>query len=532
MELDDVLDCPAERRAAVAATEINLREERMLLESSLADFVRAAWQLLEPGRELQWNWHIDLICDYLQAFHERKFRRGIINIPFRCMKSLLVSCFFPAWVWTHSPQHQFLTLAHKDALAHRDAIKTRVILESDWYQERWGHKVTFRSDQNQKGRYENTRNGHRISQGIGAGLTGDGGDTLLIDDPHDAEKAQSDAERQTVLDAYDDKIVSRLNDPRSGGILIIMQRLHELDLVGHVLLAEREEGWVHLCLPMEYEADTPGKRPINPAKRLGFKDPRKKSGDLMWKERFPRKVVEAFKVRLGPYGASGQLQQRPTPAGGGILKAKWWKRWPDGKPMPLCDQIFLSWDTAYSKEGLETNSFSAETTWGIFWHEAEERHCIILLGAWDGQVEYPDLRRKARTLDRELDPDRHLIEKKASGQSLIQDLRRSGLSVRAYNPDRDKIARAYAVQAMLADGQVWAPDRKWADRVIDCCASFPFGAPPSSDYTDTCTQAWLYLRNGWWVEHSDDEDDEPEPIKRHPDDDDDEETQQRRGFYG
>jgi predicted phage terminase large subunit-like protein len=177
--------------------------------------------------------------------------------------------------------------------------------------------------------------------------------------------------------------------------------------------------------------------------------------------------------------------------------------------MPKCVHILQSWDTAYSEKDLERNSYSARTSWGIFQDEQSERFCMIMLDAWRARVDYPDLRREAKRSYDEHEADRVLIEKKASGQSLIQDLRRAGVPVSTYQPDRDKVSRAYAVQAMLESGQIYYPDRRWAQGVIDECALFPHG--DYSDWVDTCTQAWLWLRNGWWLgNHPDDpEDDEP-----------------------
>jgi predicted phage terminase large subunit-like protein len=485
--------------------EQNRRWERERLESRLAAFIWEAWPVLEPGRKLKWNWHIDAICAYLEAFERREFNRLIISVPPRCMKSLCVSVFYPAWKWARTPAHQFLSLSHNQDLALRDAVKTRLLVESEWYQNLWGDKVQISKDQNEKKYYSNTANGHRNAQGIGAGLTGKGGDDILIDDAHDAEKAQSDVERQNTLDAYDHKVVTRLNDQVTGGICIIQQRLHEQDLVGHVKKKEKQE-WVELVIPMEYDGE-------RYRSRVGeqHNDPRTELGQLLWEERFPRGPVEALKEDLGEYGTAGQFQQRPTPAGGGILKKHWWREWPEDQPLPVCDHIFESWDTAYSEEGLEDNSYSARIEWGVFWHEPLQRYCLLMLDAWDGRVDYPDLREQAQRVEKERKPDRHLIEKKASGQSLIQDLRRAGVPVYRYNPDRDKVARAYAVQAMLQSGQVWYIKRKWALRVIDMVAAFPNGAPPSKDYTDVFTQALLYLRNGWWVEHPDDPEDEEPP---------------------
>lgn len=559
----------AARARVVALTRARAkREERRRLQASFGEFVRWAWHILEPGRQLRWNWSIELICLFLQDFAFRKFRNGIINVPPRNMKSILVSVCYPIWVWIQEPErlkaagvkgaefvgayHQFLCLSNSDPLALRDASQSRNLIEHPDFQALFGDLVQIPKGQNEKSYYRNSANGHRVSQAIKGTLTGKGGDTELIDDPHDAEKAQSDAERQSVLDSYTGKVTSRLNDQANGGKLIIMQRVHGGDLVNLVVekdgLFDPETnpgGWVHLVLPMEFEVDEPKRGAegiVNPAKFHGYQDPRTKAGELLWPERFPKHSVDQLKSDLtknsGVYGASCQLQQRPAPAEGGILRKSWWRRWPDDKPLPICDHVFLSWDTAYTEEDQKKAAFSARTAWGVFWDEQAGKHSLILLHGWAEQVAYPDLRQKAQDDTAQFMPDAHLIEKKASGISLVQDLRRAGkrgkrVRLRTYMPDRDKIARAHTATATLSAGLVWAPNRKWAEKVIDACAVFPNGAPPSADYTDTVTQAVLYLSRGWWIEHPDDADDQSQVGGQAVDhDEDDYEVRSNGGIYG
>lgn len=498
--------------------------EKRKCERSLAQFVKSSWHLIEPGTPLIWNWHLDVMCAYLEAVQAGGIKRLIINVPPGSMKSSIVSVCYPVWVWIHKPEHRFLGITNEQGLALRDALKAKTIIQSNWFQQKW--PLEFSKDQNEKILYQNEKRGFRQSLGITASITGKRGDTLLIDDPHDSTQVESEVQRQTVLDTYDYKISTRLNDPKNSAIILIMQRLHEDDLTGH-LLRKKEMKWTHLVIPMEYE----GAPAFNALKDLGrndLRDPRTKDGQLFFPKRFDRLSVNSLKEDLGEYGIAGQLQQRPSPKGGGILKRMWWKLWDDDKPLPHCEHIFTSWDTAYSEKDLKSNSYSAMTMWGVFWHEQEQRYCLILLDAWDGQVDYPDLRQRARDIERDKQPDCHLIEKKASGQSLIQDLRRANVMVRTYNPDRDKVARAYAVSAMLQSGQIFTPDRRWADRIIDMLAVFPNGSAPSSDYTDTCTQAWLYLRNGMWVTHPDDDKHDDSPAN----DDEYEDEEEEVAVYG
>jgi predicted phage terminase large subunit-like protein len=293
---------------------------------------------------------------------------------------------------------------------------------------------------------------------------------------------------------------TRLNDPKTSSFILIMQRVHENDLTGH-LCQEMGDEWSHLCLPARYEIGhpTPSHSP------LGFSDPRTQEGELLWPGRFGEKELSTLEKSLGSYAAAGQLQQRPSPKGGGILKASWWVPW-ESEDMPNnIEYVLQSWDTAF--EAKESSSFSARTTWGVFRHQGVM--CAIVLEAWYDKVSYPELRKIAQEAYDQWEPDAVLIEKKASGQSLLQDLRMAGVPVLAYSPDRDKEARAHASSAMLEDGRIYYPsNRKWAKDLIDICAAFP--SHPNDDVVDCTTQAWLRLRKGWFVGHTEDpEDDEP-----------------------
>jgi hypothetical protein len=294
---------------------------------SLYAFVKRFWRVVEPGTDFIDNWHIEAICQHLQAVTEGKIKRLVINVPFRTAKSTITSVLWPAWVWINKPEHQWLCGSYAEKLAIRDSLRMRRLVQSPDYVRGYGKSFAITSDQNQKVRFQNTKNGHRIAFGMGGGVMGDGGDTLLIDDPHDRQGANSEAERDTVLTTYDEALITRLNHPASGAIVIIMQRLHQKDLSGHVL-ADKAAGWVHLMIPMEFEAQRKCKT------MLGWDDPRKRDGELMFPARFPQKTVDGLKTVLGTYGTAGQLQQRPSPAGGGVLGISHFKTWPADAQLP------------------------------------------------------------------------------------------------------------------------------------------------------------------------------------------------------
>tara|TARA_R100000655_G_scaffold16619_2_gene35996 strand:- start:4295 stop:5722 length:1428 start_codon:yes stop_codon:yes gene_type:complete len=470
----------------------------------LREFTKASWSSIEPGVEFQNNWHIDAIGEHLQAVVEGDIKRLIINVPPRHMKSISVAVVLPAWTWTIQPEKKFLYASYASSLSIRDSVKCRRLLDSRWYQTHFGDMFNLTSDQNQKQRFENDKTGARIATSVDGALTGEGGDIIVVDDPHNVRESESATVRESVLDWWDQAMQTRLNDPKTGAFIIIMQRVHEKDLTGHILANQYNE-WDHLCLPARYEVGHP--TPTNST--LGFTDPRTREGDLLWEERIDKKTLDNIEKSLGSYASAGQLQQRPMPKGGGILKAEWWVGW-DKPDLPDIEYVLQSWDTAFSTK--EKTSYSARTTWGVFRKNGQVN--AIVLDMWYDRVTYPELRKIAQESYYDYEPDAVLIEKKASGQSLLQDLRMAGVPVIEYMPDRDKEARAHASSALLEDGRIWYPsDKKWCKDLIDICAAFP--ATENDDIVDTCTQAWLRLRKGWFVTHSNDDiEDDFEERKR------------------
>ncbi len=472
--------------------------KRALAKKDLHEFIKQCWSSIEPGRTFHDNWHIQAICEHLTAVLNNDITRLIINIPPRHMKSLTCNVAFPTWAWLHKPHTQFLFASYAASLSVRDSVKCRRLIQSPWYQ---SLKPPFElnDDQNQKQRFENNHNGHRLSTSTTGSLIGEGGDIIIIDDPHNVQEAESDTTRTSVLEWWDTAVQSRLNDPTTGAFIIIMQRLHQFDLTGHILSnALAPDEWTHLCVPAEYEEQHPTPFFTKLPESTNKVDPRTKEGELLWPDRFTQKALDNLKHSLGAYATAGQLQQRPSPKGGGILRSDWWRLW-EGEQIPEFTYILQSWDTAFSEK--QTASYSACTTWGVFNYGS--RYNIMLLQHWRGRVPYPDLRRRARELYNEWAPDAVLIEKKASGQSLVQDLRQGGLPIITYSPDKDKVSRAHSASPLLEGGLVWHPERRWAYDVIEHCAMFPAGS--GKDTVDTVTQALIRLRSMWYAEPPDDD---------------------------
>lgn len=481
-----------------------LRRESL---KSLHTFMRRYWHIVEPGTEFIDNWHIQAICEHLEAVTRGDIKRLVINVPFRMAKSTIVSVMWPAWTWAQFPSHQWLCGSYAEKLALRDNLKMRRLINSPMYQREFGDVFRLTSDQNTKLRFENDKAGYRIAFGTLSGVMGDGGNTLLLDDPHDRRSANSDAEREDAITTYDEALVSRLNQPSKDSIVIIMQRLHHLDLSGHVL---KQPGWTHLMLPMEFES---ARRCIT---SIGWRDPRKVEGELLFPARFPRATVESLKVTLGSYGTAGQLQQRPSPDGGGILQTGFIQLWPVGKALPLIEYVVQSYDTAFTEQ--TQNDPTACTVWGVFSLMEEKtrkmRNYAMLMDCWTDHLTYPQLRpriikdwnqeyggNKKDILNKPRRPDTVIIEEKGSGISLIQDLRQARVPVVAYNPGRaSKVSRGNLSAPMLETGAFFVLESskdpgmpvRWARPLLLQMEQFPAGE--NDDLVDTFTQATIYLQ--------------------------------------
>ncbi len=472
-----------------------------MLRERLLGYAMATWHGYRPAD------HHRVIAAKLEAVERGEIQRLMIFMPPRHGKTALASEYFPAWYLGRNAERQIIHTTYAQEFADDLGMKVRNQLMDPLYQEIFpGVELDMTS--RAASRFNTSNGGVYRAVGAGGPITGRGAHLLLIDDPvKGREDADSETMRRRLKDWYSSVAYTRLMP--GGAVVIIQTRWHQDDLSGWLLKEHSHENWEVLSLPA-----------INAR------------GEALWPESYPIERLRAIRKAVGERDWAALYQQSPTVDGGNILKKQWWRVWPAKQPLPVCDHVFLSWDTAYSDKDFKANSHSAATAWGVFWHEKEQRNALILLKTWNGQVDYPKLRKQAREMDKELEPDCHLIEKKASGQSLIQDMRRiPGVRVRSYQPDKDKVTRAYSVQAMLESGQVWVPDRRWAESFVEMVSQFPNGAPPSSDYTDTATQAMLYLRNGWWIEHPDDKLPKLEQAAANEEWEDEEQAPKRR-LYG
>jgi hypothetical protein len=385
----------------------------------LAEFVRQAWHVLEPATDYIHGWHVDVICDHLEAVTRGEIKNLIINVPPGMMKSLLVSVFWPAWDWIQHPHRRYLTAAYAQTLSTRDALKTRRLLESQWYQEQWGDRFRLSTEQNQKTRYENDKAGFRVALSVGGSVTGERGDVRILDDPQNADGIKSDAQRESTIEWISTVWPTRKMSKDSTEV-VIMQRLHERDVTGYLL--SEGLGYEHLVFPMRF-----GGIPCVTA--LGKADPRTEPNELLCPERYDEKEVADLEKRLGS-DASGQLQQRPTSAEGGIFKKDWWVVDQGRNRYDLGDSVirnkviarWLVYDTAFKDKSH--NDPSACCVWEL-WPD----YRLAVRSMWQERIQAALLpvrmEKDAKRWNRDGKLRAVIIEDKGSGTTSIQTLRMS-----------------------------------------------------------------------------------------------------------
>lgn len=460
--------------------------------------------------------HLYLICKFLEEMYKGNVTHGMTFMPPRSSKSFTASQNFPAWELGLSPNWHFIVLSHSAALADDFSREVRNQISSDAYQFIFP-ETSLRPDSRAANRWHTNKNGVYISSGVTGQIAGRGFNQAILDDPLSEQTAFSKAEREHVNRIYASGIRSR--QMSNSRILIQNTRWHENDLCGHLLRLARQvadaDQWDILSIPAICTEESAYQ--LNGAREALLEldlipdtYPIFEEGASYWP---PTPGVDRKSVILGGWTTEELLRtkanmptsdweavymQRPVADQGNILKRNYWQEW-EGEP-PECEYVIMSLDTSYG-ESTESD-YTAMHRYGIF-KGSNGSHNIILLGAKKGRWEYPELRRMVWSEHQTHNPDIILIEKKASGQSLIQDLRQANLPVLEYQPDKDKTARAYACTPILEAKRVWVPqNRKWADEVINECASFPSGE--YDDHVDAFTQAILWFRQGMWVSHPDD----------------------------
>lgn len=445
------------------------------------------------------GWHIDCISEHLEAVEAGQITRLLINMPPRHMKSLTCSVFFPAWVWLRRPETQFLYASYVDTLSIRDCRKSRNIILSSEYQEMIGKDAEgaphwgLSADQNVKRRYDNTETGHRIATSVDGAATGDGGDIIVVDDPHKVKEAESVVQREAVLEWWDETMSTRLNNPETGVYIVIMQRVHEKDLAGHILAKDSDEEYVHLCLPAEYEGENRIKSP------LIKKDPRKKKGELLWPEQFSKKQLKRLKKDLTLYAQAGQLQQRPAPREGGMFTKEDFviisRR--QFNPNDVLKTVRY-WDKAGTKDGgcqtagvrmhlMKDGSFVVSDSIVGHWSYGSRESRIKIAAKLDHEIFYDDKVRNSYQVYVEQEPG---SAGKESADRTVKKL------AKVATCRKDKVTGSKEVRAEPYSGQVEASNvfvvkGKFTENFIEEHGLFPNGE--FKDQVDAAAGAYMAL---------------------------------------
>ncbi len=446
--------------------------EKEIYNNSLNYFIERSFYIINQGQKFINNWHIGAISEALNEVYNGNIKRLLINMPPRYLKSVCVSVAFPAWILGKDPTKRIIVASYSEKLAIKHSTDCRLILESSWYKRVFNNTILSRT-QNQKYKFSTTQNGYRFATSVGGTLTGEGGDILIIDDPHNPQNVLSEKQRDKVLKWYDNTFSSRLNDKKNGAIIVVMQRLHENDLSGHLL---EKGGWVHLNLPAIFEEETT----IN----IGNFNKIIKKGELLFEKREGKEEIERIKKDMGEYVFNCQYQQKPMTENSGIFSKKWLQYYNENINF---ENIYLSFDTAI-KAGIN-NDPSVCTIWGKY---KNNYYLIDLYREW---LEYPDLKRKSIQLINKWQPRAILIEDKASGQSLIQDLKKElSYNVIPIKVVKDKITRFASITPIFEAERIFIKDKtNWLFDLEYELLTFPNSQ--HDDQVDSISQFLNWIEN-------------------------------------
>lgn len=463
-----------------------------ILRKDLSAFIHRSFLELNPQAKFLPNWHHDVLAAALLDVMLGKKRRLIVNLPPRQLKSHAISIAFPAWLLGHRPWMQILSVTYAQDLSDALARNSRRLMTSPFYQALFDTRLA--PGREAVSDFETMQQGYRLSTSVGGVLTGRGADIIIIDDPLKADDALSDARRTSVNEWYDNTLRSRLNNQEKGSIIIVMQRLHADDLVAHVLQNEAEH-WDILSFPAIAEQDW-AETVQTPYGQVNFE---RKVGDVLQPDLLSRAALEIQRRAMTEYNFAAQYQQNPEPPSGNIVKREWLKFYlPEEKPDRF-DMVVQAWDTA-SKD-TELADFSVCTTWGL---KAKK---LFLLDVFRKKLEFPDLKRAVRTLAELHEAKVVLIEDKASGIALIQELRAEFFTTVQAAPtlDGDKIMRLHSQTAKFEGGFVLFPKQAdWLDTYLKELISFPNVRNDDQVDSTVFALAWLTANPQWpgWTDES------------------------------
>lgn len=467
-------------------------DRALVRQGGLRAFIKLAWPTVEGQTRYSSNWHIDAICDHLEAISTGEIKRCIIGVPPRSMKSVSTAVMWPAWDWIDNPQRRSLFSSYAHNLSKRDSARCRRVIQSPWYQARWGDRFKMTSDQNAKWRFENNKTGYRLATSVGGQLTGEGGDFVVVDDPLNSSDANSTIKRQTMLTWWSESMSTRLNDPAEGAFLIIQQRLHEQDLVGDILVKHGviEDGgeYVFLCLPARYETNHPHR---------WFRDPRKEDGELLWPSHVPDKALRALEAALGSYAAAAQLQQRPAPREGGLFKRSWF---PLVRVLPPDLEYARGWDLASTAVQLTKSDPDYTATVLVGWSRSNRRWYIVEVKRWrENPAEIERIIKQQATEDLALGRYVKIVIPKDPGQagkaqSEALTAMLAGFDIKAEPTTGDKAQRAMPLASQCSGGNVSMFFGNWNDEFLNEMTGFPTAA--HDDQVDAASSAFTHLTGG------------------------------------
>lgn len=467
--------------------DLELRESRARLaaaQDNMLGFAAAVY----PGFKIGPH-HRKLAKIFTDVIEGRK-KRVIINIAPRMGKSEFSSYLFPAYFLGKYPNKKIIMGTHTAGLSEDFGRRIRNLIDTEEYREIFPQTMVA-DDQKAAGKWSTSVGGQYYAAGVGGALAGRGADLFVIDDPHSEQdvKTNSRLAFDTAWSWFQTGPLQRLMP--GGGIIVVMTRWSLLDLTGRLISYQAKnpeaEPWEIVELPAILHEDTDNEKSL-------------------WPEQWPLATLKSTKAALDPKYWNAQYMQQPTAENSAIVSRRMWRIW-DGDEPPRCDYVIQSWDTAF--EVKNNSDYSACTTWGVFYNEEEnDTPQVILLDAFKDRMTFPDLKATALKHWKEWEPDAFIVEKKAAGAPLIQELRNMGIPVQEFSPSRgnDKLVRLNAVADLFSSGKVWAPDTRWAREVIEEMAAFPVGE--HDDFVDTTTQALLRFRQGGFISLDTDEKDD------------------------
>jgi len=446
---------------------------KKILLCDFKSFLLKTFHTLHHNQEFLDNWHISLISEYLQAVTNGKIKRLIINIPPRSLKSICVNVAWPAWLLANDPSRKIITASYSQALSAKHALDCRQIMNSHWYEENFPDARALRGH-NTQSKFATAKNGFRIATSVGGTLTGEGADFLIVDDPLTPMQALSNYFRKRANIWFEQTLTSRLNSQKEGAIIIVMQRLHVKDLTGF-LIEKDPENWQLLNIPLIAE-----KNELIQYNNFSYS---RKAGEYLHNDRAGSKEIEHLKKALGSYAFAAQYQQNPRPLNGGIIKQSWLKYY---DIEPKFETIYQSWDCAIKPS--KTNDYTVCTTWGVY------NSNYYLIDVLRERLDYPSLKKTIINNALNFKPNAVIVEDKASGQQIIQELTNNGLNIIKIMPKFDKLTRLIINSNIFESGRVFLPiNKNWSVDFFSELLAFP--NTNFDDQIDSTTQFLEWIEN-------------------------------------